>query len=96
MLINYAKLLLHILIGMSRTFFRKIKDLFSRYFGFNNPRLLTLTVSPARIESMVEVNKGMDPRGAGLRMFLFAPEKVFDLGKPEQVFDSVWKNGRGY
>ena len=71
------------------------QGLFSSEFGFKSPRVLTLTISPERIKTMLAVNKDMDPRGQGLRMFLFAPEAISDIGKPETVFSRSWQNGRG-
>ena len=70
-------------------------DLFQKNFGFKNPRVLTLTSSNERIKSMVAAGKELDPRGKGLRMFLFAPAKTLDLAKPEKILGKVWINGRG-
>jgi predicted transcriptional regulator len=71
------------------------QNLFYKEYGQKNARLLTVTVSENRIRSMIEANKRIDPRGLGLRMFLFAPQKLFDLKRPERLFDRVWINGRG-
>ena len=70
-------------------------DLFQKNFGFRNPRVLTLTSSNERIKSMVEAGKQLDPRGKGLRMFLFAQEKTLDLSAPEKILGKIWINGRG-
>jgi hypothetical protein len=70
-------------------------DLFQKNFGFKNPRVLTLTSSNERIKSMVGAGKELDPRGKGLRMFLFTPARTFDLKAPEKILEKVWINGRG-
>ena len=70
------------------------QKLYMANFGFTNPRLLSLTISKERIVSMIAANKKLDPRGNGLRMFLFAPAKTFSLAKPETVFEQKWLNGR--
>ena len=85
------------------SFFKKItgywnswkQELFLKNFGFKNPRLLTITISKQRIESMIKSNKALDPRGQGLRMFLFAPEQAFNLKNPAKIFEKIWINGRG-
>jgi len=71
------------------------QKLFRKYFGFKNPRILTLTLSDERIQSMIQANKEVDTRGKGLRMFLFASERQFNLDEPTAVFRKVWVNGRG-
>lgn len=70
-------------------------QLFSKNFGFRAARILTVTLSPERIESMISANQEIDPRGNGLRMFLFAPENHFNLNNPDQVLKKVWLDGRG-
>jgi len=69
------------------------QKLYSKNFGFADPRLLSLTISKDRIFSMVKTGKDIDPRGKGFRMFLFAPAKTFSLDKPGMVFDEKWLNG---
>jgi hypothetical protein len=69
------------------------QGLFSKNFGFKKARLLTLTISTERIQSLIQANVELDPKGQGLRMFLFAPDKAFSLDKPEGVLGQVWVNG---
>jgi hypothetical protein len=84
------------------SFYRKLsgyyeswrQGLFSENFGFKSPRLLTITMSPERIKSMIEANREIDPREKGMRMFLFAPAKLFSTQDPAKVFDELWLNGR--
>lgn len=71
------------------------EGVFSQYFSFKNPRVLTVTTSAERINSMIQTNKELDGRGTGLRMFLFAARKNLPLSDPEKVFEKVWTNGRG-
>lgn len=69
------------------------QGLFSQNFGFKKARVLTLTISPERIQSLIRANKELDPKGQGLRMFLFAPEKILDQDQPKAVFKKTWLNG---
>lgn len=71
------------------------QKLYGPNFGFNNPRILTITISQERIDSMIEANKELDERGQGSRMFLFACEKDLSLTDPEKILEKVWLNGRG-
>jgi hypothetical protein len=70
------------------------QGIFSENFGFKSPRLLTITTSVERVKSMIEANKELDPRGEGLRMFLFAPIKAFQGKEPVKVLSQLWLNGR--
>jgi hypothetical protein len=63
-------------------------------FGFKAPRVLTLAISRERINSMIEANKGIDPRKSGFRMFYFAEAKNFDIKNPAGIFSKQWINGR--
>jgi len=73
----------------------RLGKVFYENFGFRSPRLLTLTTSHERIESMIDAQKGIDPQGKGFRMFLFAPINSFDLNEPQAVFqDDAWLNGQ--
>jgi hypothetical protein len=69
------------------------QGLFSRNFGFKKARLLTLTISTERIQSLIQTNVELCPKGQGLRMFIFAPDKAFSLDKPEAVLGQVWVSG---
>lgn len=59
-------------------------------FGFHRFRVLTVTASPARVESLVQACSQLK-RGHGL--FLFADKTV--LEHPDILFSPVWQNGRG-
>ncbi|HUU39591.1 MAG TPA: replication-relaxation family protein [Desulfatiglandales bacterium] len=63
-------------------------------FGFKAPRVLTLAISRDRIKSMIEANKGIDPRKAGFRMFYFARAADFSIKDPTGIFAKQWVNGR--
>ena len=69
--------------------------IFGKTFGFKSPRILTVTISQERIENMIQVNKDLDERGTGLRIFSFICEKAFNLEEPENIFKKIWLNGRG-
>jgi hypothetical protein len=71
------------------------QGLFEKTFPFKSARVLTITKSQERIQSMVAIGKELDPKGKGLRMFLFATEKQFSLKTPEAILDQTWTNGRG-
>lgn len=71
------------------------QELFEKTFPFKTARVLTVTRSKDRIESMISAGRELDPRGKGLRMFLFASEKDLDVSKPERIFEKIWVNGRG-
>lgn len=66
----------------------------NQVFGFKAPRVLTITLSQERINSMIAANKEVDPRDKGLRMFYFAKAKNFDVDQAEKIFESLWLNGR--
>ena len=71
------------------------QELYIKNFGFTDPRIISLTISKERINSMIMANKEIDPKGKGLRMFLFAPAQVFSLKNPRTVFEKKWLNGCG-
>lgn len=64
-------------------------------FGFDNSRVLIVTDSDKRVESMVELTRRMDKRNRGLRLFQFAPISALPLAEPHKIFDDIWINGRG-
>jgi len=66
---------------------------FFTFWGFKAARVLTLTVSKPRLSSMIEANQTLN--GQGSNIFLFAPEDVFNLDEPTQVFNRHWINGEG-
>jgi hypothetical protein len=70
------------------------QGLFSQEFPFKKARILTLVLSAERARSMIAINKELDSRGKGLRMFLFGPAAISDLKEPEVVFSRSWRNGR--
>jgi hypothetical protein len=70
------------------------QGVFKETFGFKNARVLTVTKSQDRINSMIEVGKDVDERGKGTRMFWFTQAGNIDLGAPEKVLDKIWSNGR--
>ena len=51
------------------------QGLFSENFAFKKARILFVTLSQKRIESMIKLNKKLDPSGQGYRLFLFAEGK---------------------
>ena len=58
-------------------------------FGFNRFRVLTVTTSVARVNSLVEACSKLQ-RGHGL--FLFADRTI--LENPTDIFSAIWKTGR--
>ena len=70
------------------------EDLFKQTFGFKNARVLTITTSEDRIKTMIQCGKGVDERGSGSKMFLFAPAHTFGLASALNPFGQVWQNGR--
>jgi hypothetical protein len=58
-------------------------------FGFNRFRVITVTTSAARVDSLVEACSKLQ-RGHGL--FLFADRTI--LEKPGCMFSPIWKTGR--
>lgn len=55
-------------------------------------RVLTITPSVGRSDSLRNAGKGGDPRGEGSLMFLFACEKDYSLEKPEAVLSPIWQS----
>lgn len=85
--------------GLSQTSFaRKLlayeatwsQGIHEKRFGFHRFRVLTITKSPARVESLVQACSQLK-RGHGL--FLFADRTV--LEHPDILFAPIWQNGRG-
>jgi hypothetical protein len=55
-------------------------------------RVLTLTPSEGRNESLRNAGKGGDPRGEGSLMFLFTSEKQYSLSSPDMILKPIWKS----
>lgn len=80
------------------SFYRKLlayeatwsQDIHRRRFGFHRFRVLAVTSSTARVESLVEACSELK-RGHGL--FLFAHRSV--LEHPDILFAPIWQSGRG-
>ncbi len=70
-------------------------SLFRDVFGFPSARVLTITKSHDRINNMINAGKDIDPRGKGLRLFLFLREKEINMRKPETLLNRIWRTGRG-
>jgi hypothetical protein len=66
------------------------QDIHRSRFGFLRFRVLTVTASPARVESLLRACAQLK-RGHGL--FLFADRSVLD--QPDLLFAPIWQNGRG-
>ncbi|WP_035220258.1 hypothetical protein, partial [Desulfatibacillum aliphaticivorans] len=71
------------------------QNLFSQNFGFKKVRVLTLTISEERVKSILRAGKELDPRKKGSKMFLMAPDKSFDISRPETILGPSWVNGCG-
>jgi DNA-binding Lrp family transcriptional regulator len=79
------------------SFYRKLlayeatwsQSIHSTKFGFNRFRVLTVTTSSARVNSIIEAASQLK-RGHGL--FLFADRTI--LEKPKSMFSPIWKTGR--
>lgn len=69
--------------------------IFGTAFDFKNARVLTISTSWERIDTMISMGRQLDPWKKGLGMFLFAPRKGFSLKQPEKVFEPVWLAGNG-
>lgn len=53
-------------------------------------RVLTITPSEGRSDSLRNAGKNGDPRGDGSLMFLFAPEMRYNTKTPEALLKAVW------
>ncbi len=58
-------------------------------FGFHRFRVLTVTTSPKRVQSLIDACSQLE-RGHGL--FLFADRTV--LARPEDIFSTAWQTGK--
>lgn len=63
--------------------------------AFPNLRVLFTVPTQARMETMVRINKEMDPQHKGFRMFYFTQDSNIDLGDPSKILARIWTNGRG-
>ena len=70
------------------------QGLFSHYLGTNAVRVLTITKSLERINTMIDACRSIDPRGKGSRMFLFARANEFSPDNASHVFKKVWTSSR--
>lgn len=70
------------------------QDLFKKNFGFKAGRVLIVTKSQDRINNMIAVNKEVDDRKKGSKMFLFTTQGQIDLSQPGELLKSIWRNGR--
>lgn len=66
------------------------QDIHRRRFGFHRFRVLTVTSSTTRVESLLEACAELK-RGHGL--FLFANRSILD--HPDILFAPIWQSGRG-
>ena len=55
-------------------------------------RVLTITTSEKRSDSLRNAGKGGDPRGDGSLMFLFAPETRYNTTTPKTILQTIWKS----
>jgi hypothetical protein len=69
-------------------------NLFAQNFGFKAARVLTITKSQERIESMIAACQDVDERRKGSKMFLFARDQNITLAKPTVIFNPIWQSGR--
>jgi hypothetical protein len=70
------------------------QGLYEKTLGFKNARVLTVTKSQERIQSMIEACKQVDERQKGSAMFLFAQANDFTLKNPGRILENAWQNGR--
>jgi hypothetical protein len=61
-----------------------------RRFGFNRFRVLTVTTSAARVESLIEACSKLK---SGHGLFLFADRSI--LEKPDSILSAIWHTGHG-
>ncbi|MCG6552028.1 MAG: hypothetical protein L7F77_06850 [Candidatus Magnetominusculus sp. LBB02] len=62
--------------------------------AFGNIRVLTVTTSNKRINSMIGACKDVDARKKGSRMFLFARATDFDIKNTVRTLERIWYNAR--
>ena len=55
-------------------------------------RILTITPSKGRNDSLRSAGKSGDPRGDGSLMFLFTSETQYSLSEPKKVLEPIWKS----
>ena len=60
--------------------------------GLARFRVLTITPSERRSDSLRIAGKGGDPAGTGSPMFLFAPETQYSLSEPKKILEQIWKS----
>lgn len=70
------------------------KGQFKKTFGFQNARILFLTISEERTESMIQACKCVDDKGEGSKIFLFTEADNFSVHSIKNVFAPIWRNGR--
>jgi len=71
------------------------QNLFPKNFNFKKVRKLTVTTTEQRAQNMLRMQKEIDPRKKGFKMFLFTTLDKFDLKDPELSLKKIWINGRG-
>jgi len=70
-------------------------ELFNEYFGFKKVRILTVTKSDERINSMIKANRDLHDLGNGFNLFLFTRDSLIDTSKPGRIFKEIWLSGQG-
>jgi len=63
----------------------------SQRYGFRNFRVLVLTKSPQRRDSLCQVTQKADDRQIGSYMFWFAAEEDIKLEDPLSIFQYIWR-----
>ena len=62
-----------------------------RQFGISHYRVVVLTVSEKRKESLRKIAKNADDRKQGSAMFLFGCEQSFSLERPGTILEPMWQ-----
>ncbi len=60
--------------------------------GFESFRVLTVIPNERRSENLRIASKEANTDKKGSNMFLFTPDKNYSIGKPEAIFEPIWKS----
>jgi hypothetical protein len=60
--------------------------------GIKRFRVLTITPLQGRAESLCRAGKEASASGQGSPMFLFAPETLYSISKPDEILEAAWKS----
>lgn len=67
---------------------------FSEKYGIPNFRVLTVTRSVKRTQTLIKATQKADDKQTGSRLFMFTEESKYSLSEPEKLLGEIWKTAK--